>query len=393
MFRKRKKDIAISVAEEDKAVAEQVAAQLTLKGISYYLYTERDNLVENLGRHLFNISIDKFGAGARFVLLMVSEHTQNAFWWNIEQMIASTYKPRKDRYVLPLRIGDAPMHKPGEHIVYAEWKNDPEYIAGVLKDCLYKRRLDIINRWLRVTKWFTLLLAAAFTVILCIYIYRLPPYSTRKLNGQFVHKGSFYMGNKDGRNDEMPVHQVSLHSFCISQIEVTVTQYREYCHDTNKPEPKHLWQRENGDYPVTGITWQEAADYCAWAGGRLPSEAEWEYAANRGVSYKYSGGNNASKVAVYNISRAGTVGSRNPNNLALYDMTGNVAEWCADWYDSTYYSISPHNDPRGPGTGKEKVVRGGSFRNHANELLVTHRGRESPDSSRNYIGFRVVWSK
>ncbi|HYC27889.1 MAG TPA: SUMF1/EgtB/PvdO family nonheme iron enzyme [Chitinophagaceae bacterium] len=307
-------------------------------------------------------------------------------------MIASVVSRRKEGYVLPLRIGDAPMHNPGNHIVYAQWNNNAEYIAELLKDYLHKRRLDIIKRWLMVGRYVTLLLAIAFIIFASIHISHLPPYSTRKYNGQFVHAGSFNMGNKNGYNDEKPVHTVNLSAFYISQVEVTVDQYREYCRVKHKPEPKQL--RQTGDYPVTGITWKEAADYCEWVGGRLPTEAEWEYAANSGISYKYSGGNNAGKVAIYALTKAGSVGTRDPNIFVLYDMTGNVAEWCSDWYDSTYYSRAPVNDPAGPVTGKEKVVRGGSFKDKTvANLLVTHRGKESPDSCRDYIGFRVVWNK
>ena len=389
MFTKPKKDIAISVAEEDKGIAEQIAAALTLRKISYYLYSTDNNRGRNWGQHLLKISLDQFGARARYVLLIVSRHTPEAYWSGIERRIATMHARGRDGYILPLKIADARVD---DDIVYIEWDNDPEDIAERLKDRLRERQHEIMKRWREVLKWAAILLATAFVIVAGVYISHLPPYSTSKYNGQFIRAGSFYMGDKKGCNDEKPVHRVNISAFRISQVEVTVDQYREYCVATNKPEPKQL--RQHGDYPVTGITWQDASDYCKWAGGRLPTEAEWEYATNRGISYKYSGGNNASKVAVYHLTKASSVGTRTPNMDDVYDMTGNVAEWCADWYDSTYYSRAAPNNPVCTDKGNERVVRGGSYKNQTvGNLLVTHRDKESPDSCRDYIGFRVVWDQ
>jgi hypothetical protein len=397
MFRKRKFDIAISVAEEDITVAEQIAAALRDRNIIPYLYTERENLVENLGKHLLRISLDKFGAQARYVLFIVSQYTQTAYWSRIEHKIASIYKSHKNGYILPLQIGSAPMHYIGDDIVYAQWKNDPEDIADLLKECLHKRKTDKIKIWINVCKLVTLFLVLALIILSGMYISSLPPYSTRKHNGIFIPAGAFTMGTNAGCNDEKPEHSVNLHSFCISQVEVTVNQYEKYCRNKNKALPRQPKRRTNGEYgnyPVVNVTWQEAADYCAWVGGRLPTEAEWEYATNLGRTFKYSGGNNAKQVALYGMSNASNVGNRRPNALGLYDMTGNVAEWCFDWYDSTSYSKMACDNPPGPDKGKEKVVRGGSYKDSTvDKLLITHRSKELPGSRRPDVGFRVVWDE
>ncbi|MBS4027610.1 MAG: SUMF1/EgtB/PvdO family nonheme iron enzyme, partial [Ignavibacteriales bacterium] len=181
----------------------------------------------------------------------------------------------------------------------------------------------------------------------------------------FVEGGTFEMGSKDGESDEKPVHNVELDDFYISKYEVTQNEWQEVM--GNNPS---LFL---GDYlPVEKVSWNDIQEFLqilnAKIGGnyRLPTEAEWEYAArggNKYSDYKYSGSNNIDEVAWYDGNsgnKTHRVGIKKANGLGIYDMTGNVWEWCSDWYGENYYSESSSSNPQGPSNGTYRVLRGGS---------------------------------
>jgi iron(II)-dependent oxidoreductase len=167
-------------------------------------------------------------------------------------------------------------------------------------------------------------------------------------------------------------HEVSVSDFYLDRYEVTNAEYKKFCDQTGHKLPE-FWGmdafRSGPDYPghpVVGVTWADAAKYAEWAGKRLPTEAEWEYAARGGLVQKrfpYGDEMDASQ-ANYNGTNGHPVpvGSFPPNAYGLYDMAGNVVEWVSDFYEKDYYLNSPAMDPKGPETGKRRVIRGGGWR-------------------------------
>ena len=216
----------------------------------------------------------------------------------------------------------------------------------------------------------------------------------------YVEGGTFTMGatpeqGSDAESDEKPAHKVTLSSYYIGKFEVTQAQWRTIM----GKNPSNFTGDNN---PVEKVSWHEAQEFCQKLSSltgknyRLPTEAEWEYAArggNKSKGYKYSGSNTIGDVAWYTSnsgSKTHPVGQKQPNELGIYDMSGNVYEWCSDWYSSSYYSSSPQTNPTGPTRGSRRVYRGGSWYNGAYYCRVSYRGNDYPGDRYNGMGFRIV---
>jgi len=200
-----------------------------------------------------------------------------------------------------------------------------------------------------------------------------------------IPAGTFEMGDSNWMERSRPVHRVELDEFYMDLREVTNGQYRVFMEQTGHREPSY-WndtKYNQTNQPVVGVDWNDAVAYAKWAGKRLPTEAEWEYAARGGlVGKRYPWGDEISHDdANYSETvgkdkwdrQAAPVGSFEANGYGLYDMAGNVYEWCQDWYGENYYSSSPAKNPPGPGTGSYRVLRGGSWGNAAYALRVAAR--------------------
>ena len=230
-----------------------------------------------------------------------------------------------------------------------------------------------------------------------------------------VPGGWFEMGSEKGGSDEQPVHKVWISPFLMDVYEVKQEQFRKY----QLPDPSHFKNDEN---PLEQINWTDATLYCnerslaeglepcydeetwdcnfAASGYRLPTEAEWEYACRAGTSTEYSFGSNKAKLRTYvwcednSSGKTHPVGQKQPNPWGLYDMHGNVAEWCNDLYAENYYGQSSEKNPRGPKEGKERVLRGGSWKSSAETCRSAYRASDpSIDDTclaSDAIGFRCV---
>lgn len=255
-----------------------------------------------------------------------------------------------------------------------------------------------------------------------------------------LHEATFLMGSSNGFPYESPVHRVNLDSFYIDKYDVSVKQFAEFVKKTefltdaekignaavfDLKEGRWIlvdgadWTHPDGpsskaveSEPVTQVSWNDASAYAKWAGKRLPTEAEWEFAARgRLVQKEYAWGDTLLPNGRYNgnwwqgvfpTNNNGADGYRTrspngkfpPNRYGLYDMTGNVWQWCSDWYDENYYKNSPLTSPKGPAYGKLHVVRGGSWlccKNFCQGYRVASRNSAEAESGLNNLGFRCVY--
>lgn len=216
----------------------------------------------------------------------------------------------------------------------------------------------------------------------------------------FVEGGTFDMGAQLAGSDEVPVHQVSLSSFLIGKYEVTQKQWR----DMMGNDARVNYFSGCDSCPVERVSWYSVQEYLqkvsAMTGKqfRLPTEAEWEFAARGGVhstGFKYAGSNDPDEVAWRDGNSdvmTHPVGRKKPNELGLYDMSGNVWEWCSDWYSRDYYLTSPCDDPQGPPEGTARVMRGGSWFHDSSGLRITDRDRSNPAFRQGFVGFRLCMS-
>ena len=239
----------------------------------------------------------------------------------------------------------------------------------------------------------------------------------------YVQGGSFLMGSENVKTNEYPVHRVDLDGFFIGKFPVTQALWKAVMN--NNPSwfqqgrilkrrifnENIILEDDTSLFPVEQVSWKDAQEFIEKLNRltrkkfRLPTEAEWEYAAKGGSyedieapasAFKYSGSNNIDEVSwYYDNSRQNThsVGEKKANKLGLYDMTGNVWEWCNDLYRSNYYKSSPRSNPQGAYSGSRRVIRGGSWFGYANYIRATCRDCTSPDYRSSGIGFRLVTPK
>ena len=200
-----------------------------------------------------------------------------------------------------------------------------------------------------------------------------------------IRGGAFEMGWDGGAYNERPAHRVDVSPFLLNQTEVTVAAFTKF-------KPNYRPSFLGDDKPATNISWQEAFDYCKWAGKRLPTEAEWERACrgddgrvyNYGDVYDLAIGHTGKKLT------DGPVAVESLQSGDLTGMTGNVWEWCADWYDRDYYRRGVVQDPQGPKKGAQRVLRGGAWYSLAQAARCTHRAGNVKKVRDPSFGFRCA---
>ncbi|HXX23151.1 MAG TPA: bifunctional serine/threonine-protein kinase/formylglycine-generating enzyme family protein [Terriglobia bacterium] len=216
----------------------------------------------------------------------------------------------------------------------------------------------------------------------------------------WIPPGVFMMGCSPGDNEcydnEKPSHRVTItKGFWVGQTEVTVGAFKRFAAATGRqlpPAPPFNSAWENENMPIVNVTWDDARAYCMWAGGRLPTEAEWEYAARGGTTDARHG--IIDQIAWHAKNSGGrthNVAQRRANHLGLSDVLGNVSEWVNDWFDDKYYQNSPSQDPPGPSSGQHRVLRGGSWSDFPWDIRVSVRTGSHPTARENNVGLRCAW--
>lgn len=233
-----------------------------------------------------------------------------------------------------------------------------------------------------------------------------------------IPEGKFVPGSLNNDKDEKNSRKIKISHFYISKLEITNEQYCIFLNQTKQKNKINSYINLNGkwrnfeqplyeksdsffvkktyeNYPVTFVSWYGANAYCEFYGYKLPSEIQWEYAASAAGEEKYifSGSENADQVALYAQNSGLTpkkTATKEPNKLGVYDMSGSISEWCADWYDENQYEKMKRKDPKGPHSGLFKVHRGGSWANSEQILRITNRRASKPTTTNATIGFRVI---
>jgi formylglycine-generating enzyme required for sulfatase activity len=385
-------DIFISYAHEDRPRAEAIAQALEHHGWSAWWdwhipagRTFRQVIQENLDN-------------ARCVIVLWSATSIGSDW-----VIEEATEGRKRRVLVPILIENIQPPLGLRSIQAADlisWQRDTNAPA-------FRRLCSDIERLIGVP-------TMAATAAKQQPASPVPRQSGAQINPKnglsyvFIAPGEFWMGATPGDTEayppEKPRHRVRItKGFWLSATLVTVAAYKRFVGERpdfklpDAPGFNPNWSKE--DHPIVRVTWDEAKAYCEWAGGSLPTEAQWEYAARGGKDgLKYPWGDEtAPENANYSGSQwKGTspVRSYSANAWGLYDMAGNVLEWASDWYDKDYYaslpSDKPMDDPRGPQSGTMRVLRGGSFSHDTRFLRAAYRNRNEPDYRYNNIGFRCV---
>ena len=218
-----------------------------------------------------------------------------------------------------------------------------------------------------------------------------------------IPAGWFCMGSESGQDNERPVHRVWVDTFELGDCQVTNAEYAEFLKATGTQAPP-FWGEPNFNHPqqpVVGISWFEAVRYCDWLRDvsdkpiRLPSEAEWERAARGGAEGRLFPWGNDPPESLPNYASRWKSGpepvAHSPaNEYRLYDICENVHEWCSDWYQADYYSVSPARNPRGPQQGERRASRGGSWRHHVKVTRCSARSSIPPHLQYADYGFRVA---
>lgn len=380
----RRYDVFISYASKDRDSAILISSELMSMGCMVF---RDENSIES-GEVFAHVIIEAIKSSKIFVVL-VSANSSSSQW--VARELA--YAAQLEKRIIPVIIDDYQVELMSNRFMFILGRlNMVDFRNKRQKEKLYQDILRMINSDKRDYGEGGI---ESLTVMLDDYA----------INLSRVDGGLFAMGathDQGGENfDESPVHNVRLDSYYISQNLVTQELWKRVMGKQIKLNLNATFNTKY-NYPIVNVSWNDAVKFIKRLNlltgkeFRLPSEAEWEFAAKGGAKgrlngYKFSGSNNCNAVSWNYENSAGKmheVAQKQPNELGLYDMSGNVWEWCEDWYAP--YSIASVENPKGPKSGDRKVCRGGSFANTGRDCRISIRGHEAPNEGGDDIGFRLV---
>lgn len=372
-----------------------------------YAMTDRTfRFSANSGRFFFGYHEVRSGGGSWVTLgdLKEIEHIRRGTFQFPENCSIANYEQRQsessgENYMAGtarrLFIMNNESHEPVDHAGDTEWESSNENTATIARN--NDGTIDVF--FLKSGMVTITANDENLNEMMVTYVVRNQPMRTYTVNGVSfnmisVEGGTFNMGSETGDEREKPMHTVNLSDYYMGETEVTQQLWEAVM--GNNPSDN----QSNALLPVEMITWKDCQEFISKLNKltgetfRLPTEAEWEYAARGGRknnNYTYSGSNSLDEVGWYVVNSTETtheVGSKQPNELGIYDMSGNVWEWCADRYGS--YTEEAQTNPTGPPSGIFRVMRGGSFRNDAGNCRNTYRNYYTPASCFTNCGLRLA---
>lgn len=389
--------IFLSYASQDRAVVEPVCYALAEQG--HDIFFDREDLPPGEG---FDTRIRQAIERCDLFICFLTPNTVDAGSYTLNELaIAQRMWPHPSGRVLPVLLSAVPFDHIPAYLKSVTVLEPVGNMTASVADSVYQMaRLRQRQRTRRIATW---AVAALIPVGALIYwaINRPPPAPVDEgAPVVLIPGGVFTMGD----DEFMPMREVHVSAFYMEQFEVTTERYAQFMEASGSLSPPDDWHRvnleEQGQLPVVGVSWHDAAAYCEWAGRRLPTEAEWEKAARDGDGRMYPWGDAepSEELAAYartadDAYNGGVmpVGSYAAGQSAdeVFDLAGNVSEWVNDWYTESF-DRGDVRDPDGPDEGSEKVIRGSGWHDPAERLQATRRYHASPDHRLDDMGFRCA---
>jgi formylglycine-generating enzyme len=391
--------VFLSYASQDRVLASAINRALLHQG--HDVFFDRDDLPP--GEEFHNRIRAAIERSDVFVFL-ASEHAIDAKSYTLTELeIAQQVIQRPHGRLLPVLLEPIPFERLPEYlksVTVLETSGDITAAVAAAVDRIAQGRRTRLLTWTGVPVAGILLAAGVAWFVLSTAGPAQERIGKDGAPAALVEAGPFVMG--DG--EESPQREIFLDAFHLDRYEVTTARYAKFLAATGSLRPPDDWERLDAaaaaDLPVVGVDWNDATAYCAWAGRRLPTEAEWEKAARGSDQRRYPWGGESPSLDRANFINSSPeayngglhkVGSHSPGRspFGIYDMAGNAAEWVADWYSERMDSAQARN-PKGPESGKARVIRGGGRFDGAERIMATKRYYGAPDLRAEDIGFRCA---
>ena len=391
--------VFLSYSAEDRNLVEPIYLALRAQGHSVFF--DRGELPPG---EEYDVRIRRAIEKSHLFIFMLSPNSLDAGSYTLTELgIAQKTWEHPAGRLLPVVLRAIGLDQVPAYLKAITFLEPEGNVAAGVADAVHRVALA---RWRARLKTMAIGVAAASVVFVGAYAYwmkRAAQLTTAGKDGApavVIPAGNFTMGD----NEDSPLREVYLGGFFIDKHEVTVSRYAKFLKTTGGVKPPDHWEEalldNAGELPVVGVDWHDADAYCRWAGKRLPTEAEWEKAARGADGRKYPWGNDEPTPARANFGRFSEgpykgglmpVSGREAGNspYGVQDLAGNASEWVADWYAESFARGDVRN-PKGPESGKGKVIRGGGWYDHPDRLKSSRRMYAGPANRADDVGFRCA---